>query len=243
MAGPTSPQCSCGHVSWEEDSVGSGERCSLVSSVAQAGRPSLRTLALSEVPTPTLTPHRNETLASPSAASWQRLTEVAQTHLAQASGTKKFSGLHRRNKMYLSYFRDHVWGLGSLGRGTASSLTSTCPRRQTSPGSAVQDQNWEKMGARWESAQAWLRGNSLGRNTLILQELRNLKIETYQRHLGGGMVGLQNPGPRVCSWYHLHEVGFYVPRCCHTRGREACILRGPGRVFDTPDRRDEIISK
>ena len=66
MAGPTSPQCSCGHVSWEEDSVGSGERCSLVSSVAQAGRPSLRTLALSEVPTPTLTPHRNEPLASPS---------------------------------------------------------------------------------------------------------------------------------------------------------------------------------
>ena len=52
--------------------------------------------------------HRNETLASPSAASWQRLTEVAQTHLAQASGTKKFSGLHRRNKMYLSYFRDRV---------------------------------------------------------------------------------------------------------------------------------------
>ena len=57
---------------------------------------------------PPFTPNGNETLASPSAASCQRPTEVAQTHLARASGTKKFSGLHRRNKMYLSYFREIV---------------------------------------------------------------------------------------------------------------------------------------
>ena len=53
-------------------------------------------------------PERNETLASPQPTFWKRLTEVTQTHLAQASGTKKFSGLERRNTMYLSYFRDRV---------------------------------------------------------------------------------------------------------------------------------------
>lgn len=84
------------------------------------------------------------------------------------------------------------------------------------------------------------RGDSLGRNTPILQQLRNLKIETVSRRLGGGMVGLQYPGPRVTG----HDVtstkwGFMAP----DSATHVAWKLTSGRIFDTPGRRDELISK
>lgn len=149
-------------------------------------RPSRRTLAplRSEPPVPAdmlgqhqscpvwmFAPQRNGTLASSSPAFWKRLPEVAQTHLAQASGTKKFSGLNRRNKMYLSYFRDRVCGLGSLSRGTASWLTSPChPPREaalsgfSSSGPEVREDGRPAKGV----ALAWPGRDDVGRNTPLL---------------------------------------------------------------------------
>lgn len=86
--------------------------------------------------------------------------------------------------MYLSYFRDHVWGLGSLGRGTASSLMSSCHGRQTSLGSAVQDQKWEKGGDGKEVAQVWLCQDNLEIHWSL--QLKNHEIETYWHHSWGG---------------------------------------------------------
>lgn len=148
-------------------------------------------------------PKGNETLGRFLNRILEATAEIAQTHLAHAEGTKPFSGLNRRNKMYLSYFRDHVWGLGSLGRETASSLMSFCHARQTSLGSAVQNYKWEKVEIKENQHRHGSVRTTLGEIHQFLQ-LKNLNIERDRQFTRRALWLKTSWGKRYWSWCRFH---------------------------------------